>query len=135
MKELLSALCFALTMTTTALAGDQGTAAESATRDWLSSVDASEYATSWRDAGALFRKQLTPEAWAQAVSSVRKSLGILRSREVKDVRYATSLPGVPDGEYVVFRFDSAFANKAAAIETVTAVSEEGVWRVVGYFIR
>lgn len=122
-------------MATAALAGSKEAVAESAARDWLSIVDAGEYAASWREAGALFREQLTREVWAHAVSSVRKPLGVLRSRGVKDVRYATRLPGVPDGEYVVFRFDSAFANKAAAIETVTAVSEEGVWRVVGYFIQ
>lgn len=135
MKALLAALYFVFMTATTAFAVDREAAAESAARAWLSSVDGGEYVESWRTAGALFRNQLTPEAWAHAASGVRAPLGALRARSVKDVRYASSLPGVPDGEYVVLRFDSAFANKAVALETVTTVSEEGGWRVVGYFIR
>ncbi len=41
-----------------------------------------------------------------------------------------------DGEYVVFQFNTTFAQKAAAVETVTAVREpDGSWHVGGYFIR
>lgn len=135
MKKLLSAVCLALFTVTAAFAGEKETAAEVAARDWLSYIDAGEYVTSWSNAGALFKKQLTPQAWEDAASSARKPLGSLRSREVKAAQYATSLPGAPDGEYVVLQFDSSFANKAAGVETVTAVLEGGVWRVVGYFIR
>jgi hypothetical protein len=59
----------------------------------------------------------------------------LRSRGARAAQRASSLPGAPDGEYVVLQFDSSFANKQVAVETVTAVFEDGVWRVVGYFIR
>jgi hypothetical protein len=40
-----------------------------------------------------------------------------------------------DGQYAVVKFDSAFAHKVAAVETVTLVSEKGAWSVIGYFIN
>ncbi len=120
---------------TTTFAGEQETAAESAALDWLSYVDSGEYVTSWSNAGALFKRQLTPQAWEDAASGARKPLGALRSRALKAAQHATSLPGAPDGEYVVLQFDSVFEKKAAGVETLTTALEDGTWRVVGYFIR
>jgi hypothetical protein len=49
---------------------------------------------------------------------------------------ATTLPGAPDGQYVVFDFDATYENKAAAAERVTVVREkDGSWRAVGYYIK
>jgi Protein of unknown function (DUF4019) len=135
MTKLPAAAYLFLLAVSSAFAGEKEAAAESAVRGWLSYIDAGEYVTSWTNASALFKKQLTSQAWEDAASSVRRPLGILRSRKVKDAQYATSLPGAPDGEYVVLQFDSSFASKSAAVETVTAVMEDGVWRVVGYFVR
>jgi hypothetical protein len=135
MTRLLSALCLVLLSFAAAFAGEKESAAESAALDWLSYVDAGRYVTSWTNAGATFKKQLTPQAWEDAVSRARKPLGVLRSRKVKAAQYANSLPGAPDGQYVVLQFDSSFENKAQGIETVTTVFEAGAWRVVGYFIR
>ncbi len=43
---------------------------------------------------------------------------------------------MPDGEYVVVQLETSFANKKAAVETVTPMLEkDGRWRVSGYFIR
>lgn len=135
MRKSISAACVALLVASAAFAGEKESAAQSAALDWLSYVDAGEYVTSWSNAGALFKSKLTPHAWEEAASGARKPLGGLRSRKVKAAQYATSLPGAPDGEYVVFQFDSSFDNKTAGVETVTAVLEGGVWRIVGYFIR
>jgi len=58
------------------------------------------------------------------------------SRELKTAKYATSLPGAPDGEYVVIQFKTSFANKADALETITPMKDDkGAWRVSGYFIK
>jgi hypothetical protein len=47
-----------------------------------------------------------------------------------------SLPGAPDGEYVVIQFATSFENKKSAIETVTPMLDsDGEWRVSGYFIK
>ena len=67
---------------------------------------------------------------------VRAPLGSLESRTLKSATPSTSLPGAPDGDYVVMQFDTSFERKKDGGETVTAVQEtDGVWRIVGYFIR
>lgn len=54
---------------------------------------------------------------------------------MQDARYSTTMPGAPDGEYVVLTFEAAYGNKAAATETVTAMMDGSEWRVAGYYIR
>ena len=60
----------------------------------------------------------------------------MKSRTLKSATFATTLPGAPDGEYVVFEFNTTFDEKSAAIETLTTIREtDGTWRVGGYFIQ
>jgi Protein of unknown function (DUF4019) len=111
-------------------------AAVAAAENWLGVVDKGEYAESWKEAATYFRNSITELKWEQAAQSVRKPLGKLVSRKLKTAVYKTSLPGAPDGEYVVMQFDSSFANKKSAVETITTVLDKGAkWKVVGYFIR
>ncbi len=50
--------------------------------------------------------------------------------------YQTSLPGAPDGKYVVIQFKTSFENKKSATETITPMMDnDGKWRVSGYFIK
>jgi hypothetical protein len=71
------------------------------------------------------------------LNATRAPLGKLISRSVKSAAYKTSLPGMPDGKYVVIQYETAFEHKKSAIETVTpSLGEDGrQWRVSGYFIR
>ncbi|MDD5138124.1 MAG: DUF4019 domain-containing protein, partial [Candidatus Omnitrophica bacterium] len=47
----------------------------------------------------------------------------------------TTLPGAPDGEYVIVQFDTTFENKKSSVESVTmSLEADGRWRVSGYFI-
>lgn len=121
-----------------ASASDAGkeAAALSAAETWLATVDAGKYAESWRDAAGFFRNAVKQEQWEQALSAVRKPLGKLLSRNVQTKSYRTSLPGAPDGEYVIVQFETSFENKKTAIETVTPMMDnDGTWRVSGYYIK
>ncbi|MFQ5747239.1 MAG: DUF4019 domain-containing protein [Gemmatimonadota bacterium] len=110
--------------------------AERAALAWLELVDAGAYAESWREAAGTFRTFVEAAAWDRQLTAVRSALGACRERRRTAARYATELPGAPDGEYVVLEFASSFENKASAVETVTPMREEdGQWRVSGYFIR
>jgi hypothetical protein len=112
------------------------TAARSSVESWLSLVDGQHYVESWQAAGAFFRNAVTAEKWQEAARIARIPLGGLKARDVKSVTSTKTLPGAPDGEYVVFQFNTSFEQKAAAVETVTTVREpDGNWRVVGYFVR
>ena len=111
-------------------------AAEKVSRSWLALTDAGQYAESWDSAASFFRAAITAEDWVTALANARTPFGAINSRETGSSTYSTALPGAPDGEYVVFIFNTSFSNKAAAVETVTAMKDlDGQWRVAGYFIR
>ena len=112
------------------------TAAEASTLAWLSLTDGGRYAESWQEAASFFRAAITAEDWVKALEGARSSFGGVQSREIASAEYVTTLPGAPDGEYVVFLFNASFENKENAVETVTAMKDlDGAWRVGGYFIR
>ena len=103
---------------------------------WLGMVDSEKYSESWKEAAELFRDAIEEELWRQSLRVVRKPLGKLVKRKIKTKTYRTSLPGAPDGEYVVIQFDTSFEHKKSAIETVTPIlDKDGRWRVSGYYIR
>jgi hypothetical protein len=111
-------------------------AAVASAEKWLATVDKGKYVDSWQEAAGYFKNAVTKEQWEQSMQSFRKPLGRLVSRKVQSTLYKTSLPGAPDGKYVVITFETAFENKASAVETVTPMLEkDGKWRVSGYFIK
>ena len=116
-------------------AEDKEEAAKRAALEWLALVDAMQYEASWKEAALLFKAQISTSDWAKAVVAARSPLGGLVARDLMSATYATSLPGAPDGEYVVLQFQTRFENKAQAVETVTPMLDEGHWRVSGYYIR
>ncbi len=116
--------------------GEAEKAAVVAAKAWLKLVDQGKYSNSWKEAAGYFKKAVTKEQWEQSMQAVRKPLGKILSRKLKSKNYMTSLPGAPDGEYVVIQFETSFENKKSAIETVTPMlGKDGKWRVSGYFIK
>lgn len=122
--------------TSVAQEADKEKAAVVVAEKWLTAVDAGKYAESWQEAAAYFRNAISKVQWNQSLQAVRNPLGKLKSRLVLSKSYKTSLPGAPDGEYVVIQFKTSFENKASAVETVTPMMDkDGKWRVSGYFIK
>jgi hypothetical protein len=136
---LVAGLATVILLVATTVVHAEGTNEEEAVavaRTWLALVDGGEYAQSWESAAKLFRNAVSREQWESVSSGAREPLGSLVSRELKSASYQTSLPGAPDGEYVVIEFDSVFEKKATAVELVTPMKDpDGKWRVSGYFIR
>lgn len=130
-------LGLALTAAAAARADDAAVAAaKKAAKAWLAEVDAGDYGASWDHAAGLFRKAVTKEKWKQALDAARDPLGAVVERKLTSATYATELPGAPDGEYVVIQYETRFANKAHAVETITPTKDaDGTWRVSGYYIR
>ncbi len=103
---------------------------------WVALVDEGQFASSWDKAAELFKGAITKDQWEKSLTAVRTPLGPRVTRKVKSTQYATSLPGAPDGEYVVIQYETAFQKKRSAIETVTPMRDpDGKWRVSGYFIK
>ncbi len=110
--------------------------AKKGAESWLAIVDKGDYTASYDEAASIFRLAITKEDWLQKVRAARDPLGKVISRKLKGSQYKTSLPGAPDGEYVVIQYDTSFENKRSAIETITpTLDKDARWRVSGYFIR
>jgi hypothetical protein len=103
---------------------------------WLSLVDEGNYAESWNQAAGLFKNAVTKEQWQSTVKAVRTPLGKVVVRKLKSKKYTETMPGAPDGEYVVIQYETTFENKKSAVETVTPMlDKDGKWRVSGYYIK
>jgi Protein of unknown function (DUF4019) len=113
--------------------GDEA-AAVAAAEAWLHQVDAGHYAESWDQSAAVLRGAVTKSQWEQSLQAVRGQLGKLSVRSLKSAAATSSLPGAPEGKYVVIQFATTFAQRPA-VETVTPMWEQGGWRVAGYYVR
>ncbi|MCG8684087.1 MAG: DUF4019 domain-containing protein [Desulfobacterales bacterium] len=102
---------------------------------WLKMVDEEKYSASWKTAAKVFKDAVTPEQWVKTVSGVRSALGPVLERSLFHDRFTTTLPGMPDGEYIIIRFVTKFENKQSAVETVSLKKEGQTWKVAGYFIK
>lgn len=109
--------------------------ADEAAGKWLALIDGRQYLDSWNQAASLFKQQVSADNWLQSISAARQPLGAMISRKLISATYATSLPGAPDGEYVVLQYQTTFRYKKSAVETVTPMLDEKRWRVSGYYVR
>jgi hypothetical protein len=129
-------------MVTVGLAGPRQTvekpedAAQARAEAWLMLVDQANYGQSWDEAASLLKKAVTKDQWSATARAAREPLGKLVSRKLKSRAYTKTLPGAPDGEYVVIQYDSSFQNKKEAAETIIPMKDaDGAWRVSGYFFK
>jgi Protein of unknown function (DUF4019) len=111
-------------------------AALKASKAWLDLIDSGKYDASWEEAAMYFKNSVKKEEWAPTIKAVRDPFGKLLKRTLKSKQSVQSMPGAPDGDYVIIQYDSSFENKKSAVETVTPMlDKDGKWRVSGYFIR
>lgn len=111
-------------------------AATDAARQWLALTDAGKPGESWDQGAPAMRSAVTREKWSEVMGAVRAPLGAVTSRTMKTAEYKKTIPGAPEGEYVIIQYDTEFANKAGASETVVPMrAADGSWKVSGYFIK
>jgi hypothetical protein len=139
MKRLLAVSAATLILigfSTSADDSDAVAKAQVAAKSWLALTDSAKYGQSWDSAASLVKGAVTKADWEKAVKGGRSPLGAVKARKVKSATFTRTLPGAPDGEYVVIQFETQFENKAAAIETITPMHDkDGAWRVSGYYIK
>lgn len=137
-KLVLLLSCLSLVFDAQILGADEAAekAAQEAAKQWLALVDQGKYAESWEGAAAYFKNAVSEQQWLQSMKAVRQPLGKLMSRRLLSATFTKTLPGAPDGQYVVIQYTTSFENKASAVETVTPMREsDRQWRVSGYFIK
>jgi hypothetical protein len=105
-------------------------------KSWLALIDLQEYDKSWDEAAEIFQKALPKEQWVSTIENVKLNFGKAIKRELISATYKTTLPGAPDGKYVIIQFKTKFEKKESAVETITPMQgNDGEWRVSGYFIK
>ncbi len=132
MKQIIAAIIF---FTLSASVYSDDSAATEAALSWLALIDEDKYSESWSQSAPYFQSAISKQDWVGALNGVRKPLGAVKKREVLKSKSRSSLPGAPDGEYIIFTLKASFENKAKAVETLTMVLTDQEWRAVGYFIK
>jgi hypothetical protein len=102
---------------------------------FLGYLDQGRFADSYSYTGMLLRNQLDREAFASKVESARANTGALQSRELVDAGYTTSVPGAPEGQYVILHYHSSFVRRPDTVETLTLALAKGYWRIDGWYIK
>ena len=97
-------------------------------RQWLVLVDDKNYAQSWSEASKAFQNRQKTDSWAADAASQRTPLGAVASRDLKSIDLSRN-------NTAVIRYDTAFAHKASAVETVTLAYENGGWAVTDYSVN
>jgi Protein of unknown function (DUF4019) len=110
-------------------------AAERQALGFLGYLDHGRFADSYAYTGMLIRAQLDKEAYAKQLEKARAGVGALLSRELINASYTPTVPGAPEGQYVVLNYGASFANRQEAEETVILAFAKGYWRVSGYHIK
>lgn len=109
--------------------------AESAALAWLESIDNGEVEQAWESSSPLLKTPLSPSMLRRIIELARNEFGPVESRRQVQASHYRSMPGAPDGDYMVFIFHTRFENKARGVETVTPHLENGEWRVSGYYVQ
>jgi hypothetical protein len=110
-------------------------AAERQALGFVGYLDQGRFADSYAYTGMLIRTQLDREAFSTQIQKTRAGTGALQSRDLMDASYSTSVPGAPEGQYVILHYHASFANRPDTVETVTLAFANGYWRIAGYYIK
>lgn len=111
-------------------------AATQAAEQWLAALDAGKYADCWEQSAALMRRAVAKVDLEASLRKVLQPFGKVVSRKLLSTNYTKSLPGAPDGEYVIMQYQTDFDSKKGAVETITPMKDaDGRWRVSGYYVK
>lgn len=111
-------------------------AAQEAANRWLALMDAGKSGEAWDAAAPILQGAVTRTTWLDVGKNVRAPLGELKSRKPTSSVFTRTLPGAPEGEYVVIQYATDFASRAGVIETVVPQRQpDGSWKVTTYRFR
>jgi hypothetical protein len=119
----------------TAVAAPDAEEASTSGQKWLALLDDQKYEESWKQAGTMFRGEVTQEQWIASLQRFRDPLGSMISRASSRIDFAKTLRGAPDGDYAIIHFTTSFKNKSDVTERLTLVKEDGKWQVAAYAIH
>jgi Protein of unknown function (DUF4019) len=134
LTSLLVVASIALAFPTSANEADEN-AAVAASKQWLSIVDKGQYGQCWDQSSSFFKANVKKKDLEAKLKASRGQFGDLVSRKLKTKQFTTTMPGAPDGKYVVIQYDTSFSHKQSAVETITPMFDKGAWKVSGYYVK
>jgi len=135
LASLLVVASIALACPTSANEADED-AAVAASKQWLAIVDKGQFGQCWDQTASFFKANVKKKDFEVKLKASRGQFGDLVNRKLKVKKFTTTMPGAPDGKYVVIQYDTSFAQKKDAVETITPMlDKDGKWKVSGYFIK
>lgn len=100
---------------------------------WLLLADQGRYGESWDAGSTTFKMTISRNEWIKAMETLRRPLGAVRSRKIIDIGNAENPKGLPQGEYMVYFYETQFDHKPKASELLTLVLEsDNQWRLLTY---
>lgn len=113
-----------------------GDLAQQSAKQWLALVDGGKYPQSWDEASQYLKSSITKVKWAEDVRKARTAVGALKSRKLMNIQYKKGSPEMPNAEYMVAVYTSAFQGAHSTTETVVLMrDQDGKWRVAGYLVK
>lgn len=137
MKPFFLPVIATLLIATTAWADDgELESARELALSWLTLTDNHQFETSWNDASTFFQAAISESLWTTSVNAARSSLGRLKTRTITSSTFSKTLPSAPNGNYIIFQFDTVFEKQVSATETLAMIKVGNeVWRVAAYIIN
>ena len=109
-------------------------AAAEAAAVWLVLIDEGAYDESWDVASSVIQAAMHKDEWGPTMRQARDPYDPISDRELVQSQFMTSVPNMPEGEYVrlIFATDTA---SGKVNEIVALIYEGDGWSVMGYFLR
>ncbi|MCY4026498.1 MAG: DUF4019 domain-containing protein [Acidobacteria bacterium] len=101
---------------------------------WLELIDSGRYRDAWQLGSTYFQRVVSADDLVRAMETHRAPLGEVDTRALRETTRTDTLPGAPDAPYVVFSFQTVFADRTTAVETVTAEREGDAWLIAGHVL-
>ena len=112
------------------------TEAKPAAEEFIGLIDEGRYYVALDKVLLRFPSDLTIRRRIGAlIEDRRKPFGMVFERKYYGVTYRTTVPGMPDGKYLIMGYKTKFENKEYAFERVTLKYENNNWKVIDYAIR
>ena len=109
-------------------------AARPAVDTWLELIDSGRYRDAWPLGSTYFKRVVSADDLVQAMETHREPLGAVDTRTLRSAVRTDTVAGAPDAPYVLFTFQTVFADRTTMLETVTAEREDGTWLIAGHVL-
>jgi hypothetical protein len=109
--------------------------ARNAAEQWLATSDGGDHAGAWETAAPLFRGGMRKEVWEANQKAFYDQLGTPDRRDLIAAKYTASVPGAPEGEYVLIQYRRPVRAGGPVVETLTMKRFGEEWRTAAYYIQ